>query len=253
MFVFKKSKFYFALSLSAATIFVFLGSNRLLHYQHYKKLESQNRELQLKLQVADALDEDNEAVTIYKNLKSSAPEIQLRILQRQWSIAIDLLHQIQLAEANAFLMESVPVLFTKLNQHLNGMKDRCSDLLDRKAQGKDVTWRAYNMRGCVKLLTAYVVLENEKNWKKVQAIIREAISDLKSAIEIVDQTNATAVDKNTPRWNLELLHGKQYVREFATRKMGDQTRLDLKENLEALIPQRGGYAPGVPIDMRIRK
>ena len=86
---------------------------------------------------------------------------------------------------------------------------------------------------------------------KASAIIKQAIGDFKSAIAAVDGAQTTRLEKNIPRWNLELLYAKQQVRQLKPVK--SEHRMDLKENLEALIPGKGGYASGEPIERKIQK
>jgi hypothetical protein len=134
------------------------------------------------------------------------------------------------------------------------MAEECSGLLSKsEALPDEIAWQVYNIRGSVKLLTAFSVLETERNWKKVMGIMKEAISDLKSAIASVDRTNTLGLDRNVPRWNLELLQGEQFVKKFQLGTVTDDQRLELKDNLEAIIPERGGYAPGEPVERRVLK
>ena len=36
-------------------------------------------------------------------------------------------------------------------------------------------------------------------------------------------------------------------------KVEEQERLNLKDNLEAIIPEKGGYAPGEPLETKVLK
>ena len=83
--------------------------------------------------------------------------------------------------------------------------------------------------------------------------IKAALSSLKAAISTVDQSDGTEHEKNIPRWNMELLQGNQTIRKMKLTKQQAERRLDLKENLEAIIPEKGGYAPGEPLERRIKK
>ena len=80
-----------------------------------------------------------------------------------------------------------------------------------------------------------------------------AILAFKSAIEAVDAAPLVSnLEKNVPRWNLELLHEDIYVKK-QMRVPPDLERLGLRDSLEAVIPERGGYAPGEPLERRIQK
>jgi hypothetical protein len=244
----------FSLPLLAALIFTLLGINRILHYRHYLSLESKSRQLQHEIQVADSVNHHHEAINYYKMLKASLPEVQLRILQRQWLIALEILHQIQLAKYNSVLEKDVPILFGNLNDHLEDMKDGCSLLLTEiESLPEHMAWRARNIRGSASLLSAFIVLETERNWKKVMGTMKDAISDFKLAIASVDSAQTKAFERNIPRWNLELLHGEQFVKKFKFTRLEAERRLELRDNLEAIIPEKGGYAPGEPLERKVEK
>ncbi|MFH0812270.1 MAG: hypothetical protein V2A69_05465 [Pseudomonadota bacterium] len=237
-----------------AVIFIIFGVGSFLRYWNYHTLELQTRNLQQEIRAGDSILDPHQALTHYQKLKPMAPEVQLRILQRQWLIALGILHQIQLTKRNPFLEKDIPELYHSLNTHLDQMNDGCNVILtESEPLSEKATWRVYNIRGSVKLLMAFSILETERNWKKVIGIMKEAISDLKSAIASVDKTNITTFEKNIPRWNLELLQGEQFVKKFEYTTIADDQRLELKDNLEAIIPERGGYAPGEPMERRILK
>jgi hypothetical protein len=117
---------------------------------------------------------------------------------------------------------------------------------------KEVAWRIHNIEGAARLLAAFAVLETERNWKKVMSAMQAAVSAFKSAIETVDAAPVSNLEKSMPRWNLELLHADIYIKKLSVIQP-DQERLELRDNLEAVIPEKGGYAPGEPLERRIRK
>jgi len=243
------------LPVASASLFVILGIYEFIQYRSFSNLEAQYIELGKEILKVDNIRDDKEALTIYSKLKPSIPEIQLRILQRQWAIAQDMLHQIKMAKENPILEKSVPDMINSLNNHLDIMKDGCSSLLGKEKDSPQnrISWQVYNLYGAVKLLNAFIVLETERNTEKAQGIMKDAITDLKSAIASVDMSDSASVEKNIPRWNLELLYANQYVKQYEMLKSDNEGRLELKDNLEALIPERGGYAPGEPLELRIEK
>jgi hypothetical protein len=220
----------------------------------YRIQERQLQQLAQGIIIAEGIKDNQKAVRAYENLSSSLPEIQIRILQRQWVLAMDLVGQINRSKYNRALEKDVPALFSKLLAHLEDMRDRCSVLLtETGAKSNEVLWQTHNISAAVRLLSAFATLETEKNWPKVQGIIREAIAELKLAIESADEMPQMTPAKNIPRWNLELLYDQQYVEKFSLFNPEKQNRMDLNDNLEMLIPERGGYAPGEPADRSIRK
>lgn len=248
------NKFFRYLPLGLAVGFTVLGVYQFLNLMTYRALESETQKLQREVQVGDRLVDHAEAVTHYQGITPEVTEVQLRILQRQWLIALDYLHQIQATRYNKVLQKEFPLSVEQLHSHLEDMHDRCSEALARSEPlPPGLAWRLYNISGCLKLLKAFIVLETEENWKKITGVMREAISDLKTAIEQVDAVHPITLEANIPRWNLELLHSEQFVKLIVRTQADAERRLDLRENLEAIIPEKGGYAPGEPLQRKIRK
>ncbi len=262
-------RFYFPLAV--AIIFVALGVRGILAYQTHRAAELRNNALQREVQLADSLTDQHEAVNRYKKTRPQLPEIQLRILTRQWSMALERLHQIRAAQSSQMLKKDIPGLLDNLKTHLDEMNDRCGALLIYGESGAtdqpsdipegwevskpdaDMIWRAYTIRGAIRLVMAFVTSEWERNPKKAAGMMRQAISDFKTAVEQVDQSGAAAFEKQIPRWNLEILHGEQYMKKITFTQTDAEQRLKLRENLEAIIPEKGGYAPGEPLERKVRK
>ena len=248
------NQFFRYLPLGLAVGFTVLGVYQFLNLKAYRALESEARELQREVQVGDRLGDHVEAVTNYQGINPEVLEVQLRILQRQWLIALDYLYQIQATRYNKVLQKEFPLILEQLHAHLEDMHDRCREVLSRPGPlPPKLAWRFFNISGCLKLLRAFIVLETEENWKKIAGMMREAISDSKTAIEQVDAVHPITLDANIPRWNLELLHSEQFVKLIVRTEADAERRLDLRDNLEAIIPEKGGYAPGEPLQRKIRK
>ena len=237
-----------------AVSFMLLGIYSARQYRDGKAREARNRLLQQELQTADAIADDNAAVAAYKKLQPALPEIQLRILQRQWRVALELLEYRQRARYNTELQNEVGVYSTRLKSHLDEMLDRCSSMLaDEASLPADIVWQVYNASGSAKLLNAFLMLESEQNVDKVQGVMRDALTDFKAAIEAVDKASVPPLQRNIPRWNFELLNGEQYIKKIEVARTDMEKNQVLKENLETLIPEMGGYAPGEPIETKIKK
>ena len=240
-------------SLLAGAVLLVFGIRGLIEYRRAEAGIARNESLRKAIAEADRIEEPRAALEAYRGLTPSLPEIQLRILQKQWLVALDILRQVQLAKYNRVLEDEVPALYARLGDHLDAMKERCGVVLtDDSRLHKEVAWRIYNLEGAARLLEAFAVLETERNWKKVKSVLAASIAAFKSAIEAVDASNVSNLEKNMPRWNLELLHADIYVKKLRMAQP-DNERLDLRDNLEAVIPEKGGYAPGEPLEKRIRK
>jgi hypothetical protein len=236
-----------------AVCFLLLAMYSLFQYRAAAALEACNRQLQQELQKADALADDSAAVSSYKKLPA-LPEIQLRILQRQWRIALEVLQYLQRARYNTELQNETGIYSEHLKSLLDEMLDRSSSMLaDSERLQPDIIWQTYNASGAAKLLSAFLLLEREQNVDKVQGVMRDALTDFKSAIDAVDKADVSPLQRNTPRWNFEMLNGEQFIKKIEVAKTDMEKNQVLKENLETLLPEMGGYAPGEPIETRIKK
>jgi hypothetical protein len=160
----------------------------------------------------------------------------------------------QRARENPELQDQTGAYATRLRHLLDEMIERCgSTLADAADLRPEIAWQMYNTAGSAKVLSALVMLETEQNVDKVQGVMRDALSDYRAAIEAVDKAGAPPAQKNIPRWNFEVLSGKENVRKFEATMTDTDKNQALKENLETLIPDIGGYAPGEPIETMVRK
>jgi len=236
-----------------AVCFLLLAMYSLFQYRTAAALEARNRQLQQELQKADAIADDSTAVSSYKKLPAR-PEIQLRILQRQWRVALEVLQYLQRAQYNTELQNETGIYSERLKSLLDEMLDRSSSMLaDSERLQPDIIWQTYNASGAAKLLSAFLLLEREQNVDKVQGVMRDALTDFKSAIDAVDKADVSPLQRNTPRWNFEMLNGEQFIKKIEVAKTDMEKNQVLKENLETLLPEMGGYAPGEPIETRIKK
>ena len=249
-----KNRVTFALPFVGALLLAVCGAYSGQQYRRYHALETQHRNWQNVIRKADLLNDPQEAMDLYKTLPPAIPEVRLRILQRQWAIALDSLQRINRVKFNRTLQSDVAPLLQALQKHLDEMKERANGLLaEPAALRQEIAWRAYNLAGAVKLFTAFLVLETERNAPKAGGLLKEAIADYKAAIQAVDASPGSPREKNIPRWNLELLYARQQVSQLNAAKAETDPRLDLQESLEVLIPEKGGYAPGEPVETRIKK
>jgi len=243
-----------AIIIFLAVIMALLGIYGAWQFGAAEVREVRYRHLQQGLRSADAVADDGAAVAAYKKLRPALPEIQLRILQRQWRIALELLQYMQRAGSNAELQNEAGVYGTRLKSLLDEMLDRCAGLLaDTASLRPDMVWQIYNAAGSAKLLNAFVMLEKGENADKVQGVVRDALTDYKAAIDAADKSGAPPFQRNIPRWNFELLNGEEYVKKIEAAMTDMEKNQALKENLETVLPEMGGYAPGEPIETKVKK
>jgi hypothetical protein len=249
-----KTRITIALIILLSVGFILLGIYTAREYRAVKAREAAARLLQQELQKADAIADDSAAAAAYKKLSPALPEIQLRIVQRQWRIALELQQYMQRARNNTELQDETGVYGSRLKTLLDEMLDRCSSTLaDAASLRPDIVWQLYNTAGAAKVMSALVMLENEQKVDKVQGVMRDALTDFKAAIESVDKAGVAPLQKNIPRWNFEVLNGEENVQKFEAAVTDMEKNQALKENLETLMPEMGGYAPGEPIDTRVKK
>ncbi|GBC59889.1 hypothetical protein DENIS_0831 [Desulfonema ishimotonii] len=237
-----------------ALLFAVFGIWQMSRYTDLHRLEMNNRHIRHELELADRLDDPAPAAERYRKLNAPFSEVGLRILNREWQMALDDLHRIGPARGNAALQSDVPALFAALKTRMDRMADACGALVNREeALPEKVRWRVYNLRGAIHLMAAYTVLETEQNEKKAVGLMKAAISDFKSAVAGADRSETAGPKRNIPRWNLELLVSRANIRKIGFTRTDAQRRLDLRENLETMIPERGGYAAGEPTERKVEK
>lgn len=242
----------FILLLSVALLLLGLYGYR--EYRGATAREAGYRLLQQELQRLDAVTDDREAAAAYDSLRPPLPEVQLRIVQRQWRTALELLHYLQQARVNVELQSGTAAYGSRLKSLLDEMIERCGKTLsDSSSLRPDIVWQLYNASASAKVLSAFVMLETGQNVDKVQSTLRDALTDYKAAIDAVDKAGAPPAARNIPRWNFEVLTGEGTVQKFEVSMSDAEKNRTLKENLETLIPEMGGYGPGEPVETIIKK
>lgn len=236
----------------SATFFA-AGMYETTRYREVADREARFRGVQQELARIDALEDDGAAVAACKKLPA-LPEVQARITQRQWHLALELWNYMQRSGRNAELQNQTGASGARLKILLDEVVERCgATLADAASLRPDVVWRLHNAAGAAKVLSALVMLESEQNADKVQGVMRDALTDFKASIEAVDKAGVSPLYKNVPRWNFEVLNGEENVQKFQVSLTDMEKNQALKENLETMIPEIGGYAPGEPVETRVKK
>jgi hypothetical protein len=243
-----------AIIILLSVAFVLLGMYGMREYDAATTQEARNTLLKQNLQKVDAMTDDNSAVAALKKLSPALPEIQLRIVQREWRLSLQLLQYLQRARDNSELQNETDTYAARLKTLLDEMIERCgSTLADAASLRPDIVWQLYNAAGSAKVMSAFLMLETEQNVDKVQAVMRDALTDYKAAIEAVDKAGVPPSQKNIPRWNLEVLNGEGKVQKLEVSTSDAEKNQSLKENLETIIPEIGGYGPGEPVETIVKK
>ncbi len=249
-----KTRITIAIIILLSAAFALLAAYGIREYGDLTTREARASLLRQELQKADAIADDHAAAAALKKLSPALPEIRLRIVDRQWRMAQKLLQYMQRARGNSELQDETDTYGAQLKTLLDEMIERCGSTLAESASLRpDIVWRLYNASGSAKVLSALAMLETEQNVDKVQAVMRDALTDYKAAIEAVDRAGAPPAQKNIPRWNFEVLSGEENVQKFEVSMTDTEKNQTLKESLETLIPEIGGYGPGEPVETIIKK
>lgn len=243
-----------ALTLLGFICFSGAGLHQWLHSRSFAALAREGESLMERIRTIEGEPDHQKAVRHYTALAQDTPEIRLRILQRQWAMAVEKMTRIRKAKTRQTLNTAIPAFYEDLTVHLSEMADGCRSALAGPGFVREETaWRIHNIRGCVSVMQAFVTSLSERNEKKVAGRLRSAISEFAAAIHVVDGAAAAADLRNIPRWNLALITEKEWVQQFHPTPMAEDRRLDLQKNLETVIPETGGYAPGAPVEDRFAK
>ena len=125
-----------------------LGVYATRQYFISSEMEERGTLLRKELHKADTIVDDAVAVEAYKKLDPALPEIQLRIVQRQWRIALELMRYMQRAGNNAELRNETGAYGAQLKTILDKMIERCATTLaDGSSLRPEILWQFYNAAG----------------------------------------------------------------------------------------------------------
>ena len=233
-------------------LFIAAGIQQFIRFMEMRQTGALEESLRQSIRQGDRIADPTKAVPYFERLSPMRPEITLRIIQREWEIASTMHKRSETRRSSENSTTSAPDA-ENLARLLDQMETRCNGLIEKgDAIPENIRWQAYNLRGAVRLAAACTALESGDNQKKIITILKAALVDFKRAVSSVDRAVIDGWERNIPRWNLELLFSLTPIRklEWST---ADAHRIDLKKNLEALIPERAGYSAGEPPDRRVEK
>lgn len=234
--------------------FSLAGLYQIGQYRHHaaqlREAEALKREFQRIAREPD----NGRAIQSYAALADRNPDVHLRILQRQWAMAVSKMARLRNARAVSALENDIPILLGDLSAHLADMAERSrAALAGREPVRGEIAWRIHNIRASLEVMRAFLAESVEGNPKKALSHLTTAVGSLKSAIRIIDGVRNPGFLKNIPRWNMALIVGQNQTLRLSPGATADDRRLDLRDNLEAVIPETGGYAPGAPPETGVAK
>ncbi len=235
----------------AALFFLLLGLLLMaLQYQegsrnYTLKLEASN------VYLADTMDDHQQAIELYQSLEIDNPLLAVRIMRRQWLLALAVFQESQKRDTLAANPDQEN-LRNKLDDLIFKLQQSGASLLNQECL-PTVIWRVHNLLGASFLLQGLESLERESNLKQSRASLELAIAQFKKAIFWVDKVPDAGNMSNIPRWNLELLSTRKTLSQIVMTRPEAESKLDLKKNLATMLPESAGYMAGEPPDSRIRK
>ena len=185
----------------------------------------------------------------------SIPELQYWRLLNLWEKRLYSFQKLLSIEDNSYLNKDLDKYRNRAEENLNKLKTNCTESIkDLEGKSTDSLWKFYNLRGCTAVLTAYLAIEFEENQSKGASALKEAISDFKQAMRLVDSSSLSHRERLVPRWNMEIITGKGQLRQLSRRQYQSKDARKVFEQLEVVPPEEfGGYAPGVPMDTQVEK
>lgn len=273
-----------ALALVAAAAFV-LGGYHLLRWQERRAVaeETAARRAEYRAVMSGMSRNEEDAL---RRLSTAVPAARVVRLRRQWRQARRLASEMQAIRRRPALIGEIPAIRDDLRALLADMREKADALLSPgESLPERLRWRVRNLRGCVRVMTAFVELESGNNTGPATVLLREAVSDFGAAILDWERAAAAAASSRgpsaadfpdmappmqgeggdpagpsrilrnrwIPRWNLEMLHGNGVLQRAAAASPGGSRRQRLQQGLETLIPGVGGFAAGAPLDRRVEK
>jgi len=182
------------------------------------------------------------------------PEADYAVLYQQWRQAIGQFDQVAAALDNRYLKPLADELLKSLHEDLLALRDAAGRTLETgTGPAPDLSWRVHNLRGCVSVLLAYSVLYFEEDGRKAAKFLADALEDYKKAIRQVDQTSLSSSERALPRWNLELIVSVGEYRLAGIPEIPRADAAEIREQLQAFIPEIPGFSPGVPLETRVEK
>ncbi len=202
----------------------------------------------------------NQALSRLRKVASSSgrveavyPAVAYQLLHGRWNEVLKTFDGLMSARHNRYLAKDLGPSLEEVRTGLMNLQGACSSVLD--GEGKDLRpgfWKIYNLRGCVSVMLAYLVLEFDEDGRKSGTFLGEAVDDLKAAIERVDSGSASAFERALPRWNLGLVVGAGKSLSLGQEIM-ETNMEEIRDQLEPAMPQFGGFSPGAPLETKVKK
>lgn len=227
------------------------------------RLMEQDRRLQEVQQAAVLAQEarDPRALQTLHALATSAPELAVPLddleyahLQARWLENLQQFDRLLAARGNRYVKANLQELLAASRKGLLDLRGECSSYLQHRPAHSTppATWKIYNLRGCLAVMAAYLSLEFDEDGKEGGKFLNDAIEDFKAALKSAEKENASTYERMLPGWNLELIVGSgDYF--VVGQSIMEENISKVEEQLEPVLPNFGGYAPGAPLEIYVDK
>ncbi|MBW2187363.1 MAG: hypothetical protein JRG71_13495 [Deltaproteobacteria bacterium] len=191
-----------------------------------------------------------------QHLQLAVPSLDYLILYHQWLDALTHFDKLVAGAENRYVSSDLDSLRNDVHQSLLQLRARCDKQLrygdGNEAKNNDHHWPIYNLRGAVSVMMAYSLIEFSQDSEKSRTFLADAVEDFKQSIRSVDESDVLPGQRMIPRWNLELIvgAGESVV---VGRQLGGDSVEEMRGQLQAVVPNVGGYSPGAPLETRVRK
>lgn len=189
-------------------------------------------------------------------LQIAAPELDYYVLYQQWLAALNHFDRLVASAENRYVSSDLSHQQHETHQSFLNLRALCDKQLRQidqlESASDDDRWAIYNLRGAISVMMAYSLIEYSQDSEKSRTFLAEAVEDLKQAIRSVDESAVPPAQRMIPRWNLELIVGAGETMAVG-RQLGGDSAEEMRGQLQAVVPNVGGYSPGAPLETRVRK
>lgn len=191
-----------------------------------------------------------------QQMELTVANLDYQILYRKWLAALSHFETLTAGAENRYVSNDLAQLRNDVQQSLLQLRSACDQQLRSSEPGKADNsyqrWAVYNLRGTVAVMMAYTLIEFSQDTDKSHTFLADAVEDFKRAIRAVDQRALPPAQRMVPRWNLELIVGSGESLMVGRTLSGDSVDA-VRQQLQAVVPNVGGYASGAPLETRVRK
>ena len=192
--------------------------------------------------------------TTAKELSVPLDDLEYAHLHERWLENLQQFDRLLAARGNRYVATILQDILAKTRKGLLDLRGECSSYLQHRPEHStpEATWKIYNLRGCLAVMSAYVSLEFDEDGREGGKFLNDAIEDFKAALKSAEKESASTYERLLLGWNLELIVGSGEYFEVGQSVM-EENISKVEAQLEPVMPNFGGYSPGAPLDIYVDK